>query len=174
VGFYVRRFVPRDSSVERRENMRRIRIFLIALAGLFFLSVTSQLFAQEDVIKKRKSLMKSTSKSVKTIKKAVKEKDYATVEAKAKLIAATMGELPSLFPKGSTSGKSRAKEAIWKDWEKFMRGAKSNKESNKEVAEFLAEAAAAKDGDQVATLVKGIDCRTCHKSFRKPKKKKKK
>jgi len=51
-----------------------------------------------------------------------------------------------------------------------MRGANSNKE----VAEFLAEAAAAKDGDKVAILSKGVDCKSCHRTFRKKKKKKKK
>ncbi len=86
------------------------------------------------------------------------------------MIAANMEKAPNLFPEGSTSKDSRAKSAIWKKWDRFVRGTKSNKE----VAEFLAEAAAAKDGEKVAVLAKGIDCKSCHRSFRKKKKKKKK
>ena len=140
---------------------------LFALLSLF---ISSQIFAQADVIKERRALMKANSKASKAIKKAVKKKDYATVEARAKVIAANMEKIPSLFPKGSTSEKSRAKAAIWKKWNRFVRGTKSNKE----VAEMLADAAAAGDGDKVKILAKGIDCKSCHKSFRAKKKKKRK
>lgn len=150
--------------------MVKRRSLCVGLFSLLLLFTSSQLFAQEDVIKERRKLMKSNGKTVKAIKKAVKKKDYATIEAKAKVIAANMKKLPNLFPEGSTSKKSRAKAAIWKKWDRFMRGTNSNKE----VAEFLAEAAAAKDGEKVAILAKGIDCKSCHKSFRKKKKKKKK
>ena len=142
----------------------------VGLFSLLLLFTSSQLFAQGDVIKERRDLMKSTSKAFKTIRKTVKAKDYATIEAEAKVIAANMEKEPNLFPEGSTSKDSRAKAAIWKKWDRFLRGAKSNKE----VAEFLAEVAAAKDGEKVAILAKGIDCKSCHRSFRKKKKKKKK
>ena len=142
----------------------------VGLFSFLLLFTSSQLFAQGDVVKERRKLMKSNSKTVKAIKKAVKAKDFAAIEAKAKVVAANMKKIPNLFPKGSTSKKSRAKAAIWKKWDRFMRGANSNKE----VAEFLAEAAAAKDGEKVAILAKGVDCKSCHKSFRKKKKKKKK
>lgn len=145
------------------------RIFLVGLITLLSLFISSQLFSQGDVIKERRALMKANSKASKAIKKAIKAKDFATVEAKAGVIAANMEKLPNLFPKGSTSEKSRAKAAIWEKWGRFTRGAKSNYE----VAEMLAESAKAKDGDKVAILAKGIDCKSCHKSFRAKKKKKK-
>jgi cytochrome c556 len=134
------------------------------------LFTSSQLFARGDVIKERRKLLKANSKDYKAIRKAVKAKDFATIEAKAKVIAANMEKVPNLFPEGSTSKNSRTKAAIWKKWDRFVRGTKSNKE----VTEFLAEAAAAKDGEKVAILAKGVDCKSCHRSFRKKKKKKKK
>ncbi len=147
------------------------RIFMcVGLFSFLLLFTSSQLFAQGDVVKERRKLMKSNSKAVKAIKKAVKKKDYAAIEAKAKVIAANMEKIPNLFPEGSTAKNSRAKAAIWKKWDRFMRGASSNKE----VAEFLAEAAAAKDGEKIAILAKGVDCNSCHRTFRKKKKKKKK
>ncbi len=90
--------------------MRRIRISLMVLAGLFFLSVASQTFGQADVIKKRKQLMKSNNKQVKTIKKALVKKDFATIESSAKVIVGNMDKVLDLFPKGSTSEKSRVLE----------------------------------------------------------------
>ena len=151
--------------------MRIRRIFLGALAGLFLLTVAFQAFAQDGVIKERRALMKGNSKANKAIKKALKKKDYTTVEAKAKAIAAAMDKLPDLFPKGTTSEKSRAKAAIWEKWDKFD----EKRIAMKTAAEELAGAAGAMDGDKVASLVKGFGkkCGSCHRSFRKKKKKKK-
>ena len=133
------------------------RIFLcVGLFSFLLLFTSSQLFAQEDVVKERRKLMKANSKAVKAIKKAVKKKDYATIESKAKVIAANMEKVPNLFPEGTTSKNSRAKAAIWKKWDRFVRRTKSKKE----VAEFLASAAAADDGEMVAILAKGVDCKS--------------
>ncbi len=155
--------------------MRRIRISLMVLAGLFFLSITSQLFS-DDVVKERKMLMRANDKASKALKKAVAAKDFASIEKNAKALASQMEKLPGLFPEGSTSEKSRAKEAIWKKWTSF----KGKAASMAEVAGMVAEAAAAKDGDKVAMLAKVIAggqrasyCDGCHKSFRGKKKKKK-
>ncbi len=147
----------------------------MVLAGLFFLSITSQLFS-DDVIKERKKLMRANDKASKALKKAVAAKDFAAIEKNAKALASQMEKLPVLFPKGSTSEKSRAKVAIWKKLDSF----KGKAASLGEVAGMVAEAAAAKDGDKVATLAKVIAggqrasyCAGCHKSFRGKKKKKK-
>ncbi len=149
------------------------RKFLWAcLSALLSLFISSQLVAQADVIKERRALMKGNSKANKAIKKALKKKDYATVEAKANEIAANMDKVPDLFPKGTTSEKSRAKAAIWEKWDKFDK----KRIAMKTAAEELAGAAKVMDGDKVASLVKGFGrkCGSCHRSFRKKKKKKKK
>ncbi len=152
--------------------MRIRRIFLGVLAGLFLLTVAFQAFAQEDVVKKRRALMKSNNKSFKAIKKAGKKNDFATIESKAKIIAANLDKIPDLFPKGSTSEKSRAKPAIWEKWDTFNQ----KRIAVKTAANELAEAAKAEDGQKVSSIVKGFGkkCGSCHRSFRKPKKKKKK
>jgi len=156
--------------------MRRIRISLMVLAGLFFLSVASQTFGQADVIKKRKQLMKSNNKQVKTIKKVLVKKDYATIESSAKVIVGNMDKVMALFPKGSTSEKSRAKSEIWEKWVEFSERA----DKLKAAAGALAKAAAAKDEAEVEVQAKAVGefrkgaCGNCHKTFLKPKKKKKK
>ncbi len=156
--------------------MRLIKISFTVLAGLFFLSVTSQLFSQEDVVKERKKLMRANDKTGKALKKAVAAMDFAAIEKNAKALASQMEKLPGLFPKGSTAENSRATVAIWKKLDSFTGKAASLGE----VAGMVAEAAAAKDADKVATLAKVIAggqtasyCRSCHRAFRGKKKKKK-
>ncbi len=152
--------------------MTRKRIFYAFLTGLFLLSVIPQAFAQDDVIKKRQKLMKSNSKAWGFLRKAVKkeEKDYAKIESNAKLIVANMDKVLDLFPKGSTSKKSRAKAEIWEQWDEFSK----NPAKVKTAAQALADAAMAKDGSQAALEFKALNtaCRSCHRPFRKRRKRK--
>lgn len=142
-------------------------------AGLFvFLSafISSQLFAQEEIVKKRKDFMNGNYDRVKEIKKAVAEKDYATVETKAKEIMGRMDKALDHFPKGSLTEKSRAKAEIWDKWDGFSKIPLKVKS----VAAGLSKAAAAKDEAQVEAQFKALGespfragaCFECHKDFR--------
>jgi cytochrome c556 len=146
------------------------KILAGALFSLIALAVSTQLFAQEDVIEKRKALMKANNEAIsKSIKKAVEEKDYATIELKAKDIMGGLQKAESLFPKGSISEKSRAHPDIWEKPEEFKKDlAKAIKS-----AEALSKAAAAKNEAEVNVKVKELGnpregaCGECHKMFRK-------
>lgn len=137
------------------------------IAGFFILltaSVSSQVFAQQDVIEKRQKAMKENSADVKAIKAAIAEKDYATVQTKAKDIMGTADKIPSLFPKGSDKGKTKATAAIWEKSDEFAKAAKNLSKASGELA------AAAKSGDDSAVAAKfkavGEACSSCHKEFR--------
>jgi len=138
------------------------------LAGAFFgvltLAVSTQAFAQADVIEKRQQLMKSQGAAAKAIKGAVETKDYTTVEAKAKDIMGTADKIVSSFPKGSTTGKTKAKPEIWEKSDDFSKAAKN---LNKAASE-LASAAKAGNADDVDVKVKALGeaCISCHKQFR--------
>lgn len=121
-------------------------------------------FAQSDVIEKRQAAMKNNSANVKAIKAAVESKDYATIEAKAKDIMGTAEKIPSLFPKGSTKGKTKAKAEIWENNDDFVKHAKTLGKTAGE----LAAAAKAKNDAEVGVKVKalGDTCSSCHKQFR--------
>jgi cytochrome c556 len=135
------------------------------LAGAFFgflaLGVATQLFAQAD---KRQSLMKNNSENNKAIKGAVEAKDYATVEAKAKDIMGNADKIVGFFPKGSDTGKTKAKPEIWEKSEDFGKAAKNLGKA----AGDLASAAKAGNADEVGVKVKalGDTCGACHKQFR--------
>jgi cytochrome c556 len=144
--------------------------FLQAALVVFGLAVAvPQLFAQEDVIEKRQKLMKSNGADAKAIKGAIEQKDYATIETKAKDIAGNMDKVNDLFPKGSTSDKSRALPAIWEKWDEFSK----NPAKVKKAANDLADAAKAKDDAAISTKVKALGdaCGSCHKNFRAEEKK---
>jgi cytochrome c556 len=135
-----------------------------ALCGLFAMAVSSEVFAQADVIEKRQKIMKAQSAAAKEIKAAVESKNYATVEAKAKDIMGTAEQIPSLFPKGSTAGKTKAKAEIWEKNDEFVKHAKTLSKTANELA------AAAKAGNDAEVNVKlkalGDTCTSCHKQFR--------
>ena len=146
-----------------------VQLAVLLVLSIIMLSSASALFAQEDVIQKRKDLMRSNNDAVsKSIKKAVEEKDYVVIEIKAKEIMGNMDNVPALFPKGSTSDKSRAHPDIWTKNEEFRKLAANAKKA----AEALSKAAAAKNEAEVNVKVKELGnnrdgaCGECHKVFR--------
>ena len=140
------------------------KLLIGALFGVATLAFSTQAFAQADVIEKRQKLMKSQSAAVKEIKAAVESKNYATVEAKAKDIMGTADQIPGAFPKGSTTGKTKAKAEIWEKNADFVKHAKTLSKSASE----LAAAAKASNDAEVGVKLKalGSTCDTCHKEFR--------
>ncbi|MBI4523347.1 MAG: cytochrome c [Deltaproteobacteria bacterium] len=134
---------------------------LIAAVSIF---VSTQVFAQADVIEKRQKLMKGQSAAAKAIKKAGEAKDYTTIEMKAKDLMGSSEKITDHFPKGSTAGKTKAKAEIWDQWDDFGKKAKNLRKAASELAD------AAKSGDEGAVKVKvkavSESCSGCHKAFR--------
>ena len=143
------------------------------LHGVVVLSISlfigSQVFAQDDIVQKRRILMEQENDAAVTaLVKAVKEKNFTEIEVKAKGIIANTDKLLDLFPKGSLSEKSRAKAEIWEKWDEFTK----QTESTKKAAQALADAARAKDEDGINIKMKALGdaCTSCHRSFRGPRK----
>jgi len=130
--------------------------------------MTAQAFAQQDIVDKRKEVMQSNNADVKAIGKAAEAKDYATIGLKAKDIVDNIDKYSGLFPKGSTTEKSRAHADIWVKTDEF----KSLTANARKVAEELVKAAAAKNEADVSLKVKELGnnrdgaCGACHKVFR--------
>jgi cytochrome c556 len=153
--------------------MHRRQLIFGLLTFLPVLLITTGAFAQEAVVEKRKAFMDAQYDSLKAIKKAVEQKDYATIEAKAKDIMGSMDKVVDYFPKGSITEKSRAKPEIWERWDEFRK----LPPKVKDVAGALAKAAAAKDEAQVQAQFQALGpespfrsgaCFECHKEFRAP------
>lgn len=131
------------------------------LLVIFALAVSTQVFAQAD---KRQALMKNNSENAKAVKAAVEAKDFATVETKARDIMGNADKIVGFFPKGSDTGKTKAKPEIWEKSEDFGKAAKNLGKAAGE----LASAAKAGNADDVGVKVKamGDACGACHKQFR--------
>ena len=144
--------------------MVRKNLLMGAFFGFSVLLISSQVFAQAEVNEKRQALMKSNSENAKAIKAAVEAKDYATIEVKAKDIMGNADKIVSLFPKGSTTGKTKATAVIWEKSDDFSKAAKNLSKAASELA------AAAKSGNEAEVGVKvkalGDTCGACHKAFR--------
>ena len=108
--------------------------------------------------------MKSNAADAKAIKAASEAKDNATIEAKAKDIMGNAEKIPSLFPKGSTTGKTKATAAIWEKPDDFAKAAKN---LGKAAGELAAVAKAGNEADvDVKFKALGEACGSCHKAFR--------
>ena len=151
-----------------RISMHTSRFLHIGFLCLLSLAVFSQVFAQEEVQKRRLLMEANNDAATKTIKTAVDAKDYPTIELKAKEIMGNMDQLLDLFPKGSLSEKSRAKAEIWDKWDEFTK----ERDKVKKAAGDLAAAAKAQDEEKVKGGFKSLGdaCASCHKPFRGPRK----
>ncbi|MDA0656971.1 MAG: cytochrome c [Proteobacteria bacterium] len=145
--------------------------FAFALAAFDMSPVSS---ASADVIKDRKALMKTVSKSNKVIKKykkgeATAEEAIAATKAMRKALKSAMAK--DLWPKGSTrpdtaATKTRAKAKILEDWDGFVKaGIKTRKNANKLIILMKA-------GDMASVKKAKLSCGGCHKPFRGKKVKK--
>ena len=144
--------------------MVQSKLLWAALAVVASLFISSQLFAQADVNEKRQKFMKGNSAAAKAIKNAAKEKDFATVETKAKDLMGNAEKITGLFPKGSTAGKTKAMAEIWDKGDEFSKGASKMGKA----AGNLAKAAGEKDDAKVQAGIKAVSgaCGGCHKAFR--------
>src|SRR5258705_13944616 len=90
-----------------------------------------------------------------------------TVAPNAEAISLHAQRIPSLFPEGSLTDKSKAKPEIWQKWPEFQAAAK-NFDSQ---AAKLRDAARTKDLAATTAAAKAFGrqaCGTCHTPFRVP------
>jgi cytochrome c556 len=147
--------------------MLKVRWLWVLMAGTFLMTGVSVVSAAQfdKIIEERKELMKGIGAASKAMRSAA---DAAGVAASAGKLAAAFAKINAdTFPKGSSDG-SRAKPEIWEQWDKFAAAAKNA------VTLSQAIAAKARAGGSTAEMVKAFGknaCGTCHRPFRKPKKK---
>jgi cytochrome c556 len=123
-------------------------------------------WAAEDALTTRQADMKEMGKSLKAIKGIIDSGgNAADVVAPANKIVEVAGLIPSLFPKGSDQGKTRALPVIWEKWDAFTKHADDLK------SEATMLASAGQSGD-LATVRAQFDktakmCGACHQDFKK-------
>ena len=120
-----------------------------------------------DIVADRQRLMKLNGASWADVQAKAKANQIEAIAVNAETMALNAMHIPSIFPEGSLTDKSKAKPEVWQKWAEFEKAAK-NFETE---AEKLRDAARAKNADLTQAIVKDFGrnaCGTCHTPFRVP------
>jgi cytochrome c556 len=124
----------------------------------------------KDVIALRTYLMENVGDNAKELDKKLKAGNIADAKVNAQAIALHAMRVPDLFPQGSTSATSRAKDEIWQKWDEFVKAAGTMKTEADQLAVTIAGGKADEVGGQAKKMFGA--CKSCHDGFRKPEEKK--
>ncbi|HWN13067.1 MAG TPA: cytochrome c [Candidatus Dormibacteraeota bacterium] len=120
-----------------------------------------------DVVADRQRLMKAVGANWADIQAKAKAGNIEGIAVNAETLALSAQHIPSLFPEGSGTEKSKAKPDIWQKWPEFEKAAK-NLEAQ---SEKLRDASKAKNEQLTQDIVKDFGrntCGICHTPFRQP------
>jgi cytochrome c556 len=120
-----------------------------------------------DVVADRQRLMKSVGANWADIQAKAKAGNIEGIAVNAENLALYAPHIPSYFPEGSGTDKSKAKPEIWQKWPEFQAAAK-NLETQ---AVKLRDTAKSKNEQATQDIVKDFGrnaCGTCHTPFRVP------
>jgi cytochrome c556 len=120
-----------------------------------------------DVVADRQRLMKAVGANWADIQAKAKAGNIEGIAVNAETLALSAQHIPSMFPEGSGTEKSKAKPDIWQKWPEFEKAAK-NLEAQ---SEKLRDASKAKNEQLTQDIVKDFGrnaCGTCHTPFRQP------
>jgi len=120
-----------------------------------------------DIVADRQRLMKLNGASWADVQAKAKAGQIEAIAVNAETMALNSMHIPSMFPAGSLTDKSKAKPEVWQKWAEFEAAAK-NLETQ---AAKLRDASRAKNEQLTQDLVKDFGrqaCGTCHTPFRQP------
>jgi cytochrome c556 len=120
-----------------------------------------------DVVADRQRLMKLNGASWADIQAKAKAGNIEGIAVNAETLALNAEHIPTLFPQGSLTEKSKAKPEVWQKWAEFEQAAKKMQVE----AEKLRDASRAKNEQITQDLVKDFGRQafgTCHTPIRQP------
>ena len=148
-----------------RRNILPAALLAIGAAGCVIGS--QRMIGTGDLVFDRQRLGRVQEAQLDELRSKFKAGNIQGMAVNAEVMAITAMQIPSLFPEGSLTDKSRAKPEIWQRWSEFEAAAK-----NLTIwSERLRDAAGARDERIVTDTMKDFDrvaCGFCHEAFRKP------
>lgn len=143
------------------------------LAGVVLMGVVGIAPAQAldpgESIYARKAMMWSMGAHMGGIKAGLAAKNGKLVASHARAIAALVPAFEKMFPKGTETGKTRAKAEIWQQMGKFQAAGKLLQTEATALAQVALTGDMGKTAAQFGKMAK-LGCGGCHKPFRAPKK----
>jgi cytochrome c556 len=154
----------------RRITLRRSFVLIPLVAATMAACTTAappRMIGTNDVVFDRQRIMKVQGAMWGDIQNKFKAGNIEAIGANAEVLAITAMQIPTLFPEGSLTDKSKAKPELWQRRSDFEAAAK-----NLTIwSERLRDASRAKDEKAVADIMKDfgrVGCGTCHTPFRQP------
>ena len=154
----------------RRARLRRSLVLIPFVAATLAACTTAppqRMVGTDDVVFDRQRIMKVQGAMWTDIQNKFKAGNVEAIAPNAEVIAITALQIPTLFPEGSLTEKSKAKPELWQRRDEFDKAAK-----NLAVwSERLRDASKAKDEKAVADIMKDygrVGCGSCHTPFRQP------
>jgi len=120
-----------------------------------------------DIVADRQRLMKLNGASWADAQAKGKAGQWEAIAVNAETMAINAAHIPSLFPAGSLTDKSKAKPEIWQKWAEFEAASKKMVSES----EKLRDAARSKNQAAVEVVMKDFGrnaCGACHTPFRVP------
>ena len=144
-----------------------VMIVLVAATATACTTASPRMIGTGDVVADRQRVMKVQGAQWSEIQAKFKAGNIEGIAVNAEVLAITAMQIPSLFPEGSLTDKSKAKPEIWQRWGEFEAASK-----NLTIwSERLRDAAKAKDDKAVGDVMKDfgrLACGSCHTPFRVP------
>jgi len=154
----------------RRAKLRRSLVLIPLVAATLAACTTAapqRMVGTDDVVFDRQRIMKVQGAMWTDIQNQFKAGNIEAIAPNAEVLAITALQIPTLFPEGSLTEKSKAKPELWQRRDEFNKAAK-----NLAVwSERLRDASKAKDEKAVADIMKDygrVGCGSCHTPFRQP------
>ena len=154
----------------RRAKLRRSLVLIPLVAATLAACTTAapqRMVGTNDVVFDRQRIMKVQGAMWTDIQNKFKAGNIEAIAPNAEVIAITAMQIPTLFPEGSLTEKSKAKPELWQRRSEFEAAAK-----NLTIwSERLRDAAKARDDRVVADIAKDfgrVACDSCHILFRRP------
>ncbi|HEY7495405.1 MAG TPA: cytochrome c [Candidatus Tectomicrobia bacterium] len=149
-------------------HMQRSLLFALVYLAIPLAGAWAQ--SDEAFIQYRQKVMLSQSASMGAIGDIMKNKlPYSDHILSHALDMQRMSKLINeAFKKEITAGKTDAKPALWKEWDKFTAAVQAFEQESGKLAEVAAQSS---DLEVIGAQVKkvGDACSNCHKPYRKPK-----
>ena len=149
--------------------MKKIHLLIIFFL-MFFSYLSSPTAAQdqsESIIKYRKSVMKAVGGHMSALFSVVQgglTEFHDLLVPNAHAIHESAKNLVRMFPKGTHSGRTRAKPEIWSEWEQFNKAALEMEQTSAKLVS-LVEAGKFNEFDKNLRHL-SQSCKGCHKIFR--------
>ena len=121
----------------------------------------------EEIVAERQKVMKQNGDAWKNVQDNAKAGNWAAVASNADTISKNAARIPSLFPQGSMTDKSKAKPEIWQKWSEFEATAKKMETEGAKLRDTARAGNAQGTNDIIKDFGRNA-CGACHTPFRVP------